>query len=336
MKIIFKLLTIVYFTTIAVAGHAQQIADLVLTGGPSKGTYSGYPVAGTFDVTLGNNTNVNINAGAFRIVVSLPPGFVFDDAYPGIPTGWSYTKLTAITAFITPTAVVDGIPPAAYYDFSFPFKTSAPVVVGAYTAQSQSLTPTFIDPNLTNNVVAGFVNVSNTVLPVDFVNITSTITNCEAKIDWKVANQINLKQYEVESSTDGINFSTGKIIPLNGSNSYSAEMPVTGNSTYFYRVKALDLDGKFKYSAVTSAKANCDGKQGAFIMYPNPVLKGKLVNIASTINESTVYRIIDMAGKTIQEGKFTGTTSIKVSTGGTYIVDLQSSSASTKYKLVVQ
>ncbi len=337
MKTIIRnvLMAIVFFTASHQACLAQPAADLVLTGSPSKSVYPGYPVAGTFDVTLANNTNVNIPPLSFQITFSLPTGFAFNTTYPGVPAGWVYLKLDDLDATLTPSSTVSGTIPS-FVSFSVPFMTTAAVSNQPYLAQINRLLPTYIDNDQSNNTPSGTVSVSNTVLPVDFVSINATIKNCAAEVDWKVANQVNLKQYELESSTDGMNFTTGKVVPVNNLNAYSAELPVSGNSTYFYRVKAVDLDGSYKFSAITSVKANCDGKQGAFMMYPNPVLKGKQVILSSTTNESTMYRILDMAGKTVQEGRFTGNTSFQINTGGAYIVDLQSASANTKYKLVVQ
>jgi hypothetical protein len=338
MKHSFKYwISTVFFVVAAFfSSYAQPSADLVLTGNPNLATYPGYPVAGTFDVVFTNNTSVDIAAGSFRLLFSLPPGFVFDATYPGIPANWTYNKIDDIDASITPTAMVSGTPPASIFAFHVPFATSAAITNGSYLAQVNRLLPTYKDPDETNNTPSGTVSVANVVLPVDFVSINATIKDCEAKVDWTTANQVNLKQFELEYSTDGATYTTGKIVPINSVGAYSATLPVSGDKAYFFRVKALDLDGKYKYSSIALAKANCDGKQGAFTMYPNPVLKGQLVNLSSTTNESTMFRILDMAGKLVQEGRFTGTTTLHVTNGGTYIIDLQSASASTKYKLVVQ
>lgn len=337
MKAIFSYsFTVILFIISTFSTYGQQIpVDLRLTGNPSLSTYPGFPIGGTFNLTFTNSSSIDMPVGNFTIQCSMPPGFIFNATYPTIPAGWSYSKLDDLTAILTPTMVISGTFPAGNFTFNVPYTTAAPVTNGSYVATTISSIQ-YPDPNSSNNRPSGSVSISNTVLPVDFVSISSTVKNCSAEIDWNVANQIGIKQYELQSSTDGINFTTGKTVSPNNQNAYSADLPVNGSSTYYYRIKAVDLDGSFKFSAITSVKANCDGKQGAFTMYPNPVLKGELVNLSSTINESTMYRILDMAGKTMREGRFTGNTTFQINTGGTYIIDLQSASTSAKYKLVVQ
>jgi hypothetical protein len=325
---------IVLFVATLEIAYAQPSADLILTGGPNA-SYPGFPVAGTFNITLQNNTNVNIPIGSFEITLTLPTGFTFDLFYPGIPAGWTYLRSDGQNINLVLTSILSGTPPS-YTSFSVPFTTTAAVNNQPYLGQIQRLIPTYQDPDLTNNSPSGTVTVSNIVLPVDFVSINATVKNCEAKVDWVTANQVHLKQFELEYSLDGISYVTGKILPINSVGAYSGTVPVSGDQAYFFRVKAVDLDGKYKYSSIAIVKADCNGKQGAYSMYPNPVLKGHLVNLASTTTESTTYRILDMAGKIVQEGRFTGTTTFQVTNGGAYIVDLQSATTSTKYKLVVQ
>jgi hypothetical protein len=338
-----SILVIVFFTlSNCIKSYGQQTpVDLRLTGTPDLAVYPGYPLHGYMHLTFTNSSGIDMPVGQFTIQCTMPPGFIFDAIYPTnqtfypkLPDGWSYSKIDDLTAVLTPNIVISGTFPAGNFEFFVPFQTSGPVTNGSYVSQTIS-SIAYPDPNPNNNRPSGTVTVAN-VLPVDFLSINASIKNCTTQVDWKVANQINLKQYELESSTDGINFTTGKIVPPNNQNTYSAQLPISGDSIYFYRIKAVDLDGQYKYSSITSIKANCNGKQGAFLIYPNPVLKGKSINVSSTTNESTTYRILDMAGKTIQNGKFTGNTTLLINIAGTYIIDLQSASVNTMYKLVVQ
>ena len=45
------------------------------------------------------------------------------------------------------------------------------------------------------------------LLPVTFTSVKASQKSKDISVDWKVENQSNMKQYEVEKSTDGNNFS---------------------------------------------------------------------------------------------------------------------------------
>ena len=98
----------------------------------------------------------------------------------------------------------------------------------------------------TVNLVAGS-------LPIKITSFTGQMVNNSAKIDWKVENDITAKKFELEFSTDGINFRK-----INEQNYFLNTFDYTGyhttaiNGKLFYRLKTIYNDGGFDYSNIIS------------------------------------------------------------------------------------
>ncbi len=126
---------------------------------------------------------------------------------------------------------------------------------------------------------------SAVVLPVTFVNVTAVKNSNGNAIEWKVENEINIKSYDVERSTDGINFTkTGAVATgSNASYNWLDAYPVNGDN--FYRIKSIDSRGTVQYSRIVKVSA-VKGKTG-YTVYPNPSTDGsfglQMSNVAAGI-----------------------------------------------------
>ncbi|MFM7710680.1 MAG: autotransporter-associated beta strand repeat-containing protein, partial [Ferruginibacter sp.] len=87
-------------------------------------------------------------------------------------------------------------------------------------------------------------------LPVTFISVSGSIRNRQAKITWNVADEINVSHYEVEESVNGRQFSPLTQVDAAGRNSYQANDGQVWSGANFYRVKAVDIDGKVNYSKI--------------------------------------------------------------------------------------
>ena len=114
---------------------------------------------------------------------------------------------------------------------------------------------------------------SSKVLPVSLINFTATIHDCVATIKWQTANETNTNYYGLEHSIDGKNFTLVKKIM--GSNnttgfSYHTISSLSIGNNYF-RLKMIDKDGSFGYSAVLAITASSAcGAVSHLKISPNP------------------------------------------------------------------
>ncbi|UAY50711.1 T9SS type A sorting domain-containing protein [Ferruginibacter albus] len=130
------------------------------------------------------------------------------------------------------------------------------------------------------------------VVPVTFVNIKAYQNNNAVQIDWSNATEQNVRNYVVEKSVDGINYTS--VVTLNaktnngGFNSYS-QQDITPNDGYnFYRIKAVEENGNIKYSTI--AKVNLTTKDAGIAIYPNPV-KGGVISLQLTAMDKGIYNV---------------------------------------------
>lgn len=97
---------------------------------------------------------------------------------------------------------------------------------------------------------------SSSPLPVDFLNIQAFASGSKIQVSWETENEVNVKHYEIEHSTDGYNFEKiGVQYPFENNTitrkkySYLCNNLFQSNIHYF-KIKEIDIDGKFKYSRV--------------------------------------------------------------------------------------
>jgi hypothetical protein len=113
-------------------------------------------------------------------------------------------------------------------------------------------------------------------LPVKFDVIKATDKERGVLIDWSILTELNLDHYEIERSTDSREFTSigKKAVAGNiGDRSSYTWLDLTAEKNlYFYRIKAVDLDGKITYSSVARINKSLDA--ALFSIFPNPVLNG--------------------------------------------------------------
>ena len=99
----------------------------------------------------------------------------------------------------------------------------------------------------------------NAPLPVELLEFKGTLVNSNAFLQWKTEHETNTSVFIVERSLDGNNYyQVGTMLAANsaGINNYSFTDPdivSLGVSIVYYRLKQVDLDGKFVYSGIVTA-----------------------------------------------------------------------------------
>ena len=114
-----------------------------------------------------------------------------------------------------------------------------------------------------------FLNM-NAALPVTLISFRGKNNGNNNVLSWTVANEKDLNYYELQRSNDGQNFSGISQINATGKSSYSFSDNITPgtSSIYYYRLKSVDKDGNFKYSAVIKIRIPANGKFAE--VNPNP------------------------------------------------------------------
>ena len=198
--------------------------------------------------------------------------------------------------------------------------------------------------NIVNNPVYDFVVSSDTnssgsnrfelvviepsALPITFTGITAAQDNGGVGIQWKVSNETNIANYQVERSLDGVHFSLIGTVKSVDAGNYTVEdknIPATA-TTLFYRIKSIGKDGSYKYSNVSSVTLSIINYQLSII--PNPVKETLNLAFRNQLSGKIDLSIVAADGKTIikKEGAivFDGSVSMDVSSlaGGVYFIQV--------------
>lgn len=116
-------------------------------------------------------------------------------------------------------------------------------------------------------------------LPVTLTNLRAYEKNNDIELAWKVVSEIDVDNYEIEKSDNGRTFTPIGAVPATGGigalNYIYLDMnPFAGDN--FYRLRIIDIDGRYKYSMIVKVVVGKDGQ--ILVIYPNPVAD-RMINV---------------------------------------------------------
>jgi hypothetical protein len=167
-------------------------------------------------------------------------------------------------------------------------------------------TPTgiVIDPN--NWVVnkTGIVT-SGVVLPVRLISFTGTATaDCMMNLNWKTADEFNVVRYEIEVSSNGMNFTKiGEQIALrNATNDYTFVTPDNVRAYSYFRIKIVESDGSYSYTSTVNLETKCPLDFGV-IYSPVPFQDNLNIRVQLGISTDVVIVLTNSVGQIIKKEK---------------------------------
>ncbi|TZF83640.1 T9SS type A sorting domain-containing protein [Pedobacter sp. BS3] len=177
-----------------------------------------------------------------------------------------------------------------------------------------------------NVIISGFTGAEGT-LPLNFTSFDAELnpTGNQTNLSWTTANEVNTRTFEIERANDsGAFYTIGNIPAKNtpGAHSYTFadNHPLAGMN--YYRIRQLDIDGKFTYSDVKSIN-NKLGVQ-AISLYPNPALQNVTVAYPETSANGEI-KIMNTQGKLLSSqlvltGSTSASTDVSALAPGVYIL----------------
>ncbi len=109
-------------------------------------------------------------------------------------------------------------------------------------------------------------------LPVTGVNLKAALTGNDVVLNWKTTTEVDSKSFEVERSSDAVNFTKIATLAAAGNSatelSYGHKDAGITQRVYFYRLKMIDVNGSYKYSNVAVVRKA--GNAISIKAFPNP------------------------------------------------------------------
>jgi hypothetical protein len=140
-------------------------------------------------------------------------------------------------------------------------------------------------------------------LPIELINFSATPNNNNVVLDWSTATEINNNYFNIERSTDAINFTV--INKINGAGNstqiinYSAIDNAPLDGILYYRLKQTDFNGNYKFSNIVDVSF-INQNEFSFEIFPNPN-DGEIVNLkmSNRIDEQALVKVYSSNGKLI-------------------------------------
>lgn len=159
---------------------------------------------------------------------------------------------------------------------------------------------------------SGFIATSAAApLPINLISFTGKSTDKGNELKWKTSAEQNFSHFEIEKSplTPGGGIAMQKFEKIgkvlgNSSENYEFLDEASSQLGGLYRLKMLDIDGKFKYSKIIAIVNNFE-KDLVGQFYPNPSQGKSYVEITALENGHWTISTFDLTGKILStESKF--------------------------------
>lgn len=162
---------------------------------------------------------------------------------------------------------------------------------------------------------------AQTTLPVKLLSFSGQYHNNKTILNWETEAEQGFSYFDIERSNNGgsfISIGTKPAAGIGGNRqTYQFTDDLTGVSghAFSYRLKMVDIDGKYKNSSTVLIRKESTGITG-IIINPSPVSNGvAIIRFTSSANGDASFCVVDMSGKIVwrrQNKVFEGDNSISL------------------------
>ncbi|MEN0049190.1 MAG: DUF5050 domain-containing protein [Bacteroidota bacterium] len=155
---------------------------------------------------------------------------------------------------------------------------------------------------------------SSTPLPVELLSFKGLLKSKQVELTWQTASETNNEGFYIERSENGkswkqLSFVKGAGTTVEQQNySFLDEQALTGVS--YYRLKQMDFDGAYEYSAIISVEQ--EGKEQSLLAYPNPVNSGQVQILLPTeaVEQPIQLDVVNSLGQLVSTYHISPTTKL--------------------------
>jgi hypothetical protein len=144
-----------------------------------------------------------------------------------------------------------------------------------------------------------FLGTSGTVLPLTLLSFNGHRQGADALLNWTTAHEINVSRFEVQRSLNGGSFTSIGVVPATADiHRYTYTDAATQDKPYFYRLKIIDLDGKYSYSRIVSITGS-NSLYGLSLL-PNPAHGLVTIQYPKVTGNTAQIQLHDLSGRVLR------------------------------------
>jgi len=140
-------------------------------------------------------------------------------------------------------------------------------------------------------------------VPVELTSFAATTTENGIELKWQTATETNNRGFEVQRSTDKVNFSTLEFVSGNGTSTEKHTYTYVDNSTVngkvYYRLKQIDFDGTYSFSNTIEADFAMPISFELSQNYPNPFNPTTVIKFAIPMASKVIVKVYDILGREV-------------------------------------
>lgn len=142
-------------------------------------------------------------------------------------------------------------------------------------------------------------------LPVELVSFEAKAIDVKSnQLDWQTASEFNNLGFEIERSDDGLNWDFVDFVKGQGTTNQSQSYSFTDRESFlglnYYRLKQIDIDGKFEYSKILTVFMEAPTK-AILQVFPNPNHGNFTFNLLKPFNSDASIRVFGTEGNLIYQ-----------------------------------
>ncbi len=162
----------------------------------------------------------------------------------------------------------------------------------------------FVETTLPNAVSLHelILTANHTALPLVWGLLNGVCQNNLIQLKWETLQESNTKEFIIERSSNGNTWTYAQQLDAVGNSTSKQQYTITDKPSqqvqqWFYRIKSVDMDGTFSYSAIIKV-ASCSATDKPSLA-PVPVRNYTNLSMSSNIAGNAAIIIYDATGKTI-------------------------------------
>ena len=140
-------------------------------------------------------------------------------------------------------------------------------------------------------------------LPVELTSFTVSSDGNEVLLKWVTASEVNNHGFEIQRSTDGVEFNTVGFVSGHGTTTeqqnYSFADKNLSDGKYFYRLKQMNFNGSFAYSDIVEIEWRAFNSYLLEQNYPNPFNPSTTIGFGIQNKSNVEITILNSIGEEV-------------------------------------